>query len=58
MRHGTGLNKRGENIPDDKDSRVLRELVLLSVRLKVDLAPDSVTEVDLTIDHVREGGRG
>ena len=41
-------------LPDDKDGGVFHELVRLPTSLKVNLTPDGVAEVDLSVQHVGE----
>ena len=43
--------------PDDEDCRLAGKLVLFSSNLKINLSSDSVTEIDLAVEHVGKGGR-
>ena len=42
----------------NEDGRTRGKLVLLAIRLKVNLPTDSITKVDLALDHCLESGRG
>jgi hypothetical protein len=46
-----------DGLPNDKDGRFVDEFVLLSVGFKVDLAPNGVVQVDLTVNHISKGWR-
>jgi hypothetical protein len=42
------------NVPNDKHSWIIRQLVLLATRLEIDLVLNGVTQVDLAGDHIRK----
>ena len=46
------------DIPDNQNCRFFGELVLLAASLEIDLATNSIVQVDLTGNQVGEGGGG
>ena len=46
------MKGRFGNIPDDKDSGLFNQLVLLASRLEVDLSPNGIPQVNLAVDHI------
>jgi len=52
----SGGGKTNSNVPNNENSWILSQLVLLSTYFKVDLTPDCIAEVNLAIYHVGEGG--
>ena len=51
-----GRTKNSKNVPNNENSWILRQLVLLSTYFKIDLTPNSIAEINLAIDQVGKRG--
>ena len=54
--HGAGAGYYSSNIPNNEHSWIFAQFILFSTYFKVDLASDSIAEIDLSINHIGKRG--